>query len=162
LLYLTWASTKVDTHPESARSNQSYRRCQAAYGKVEKNKNTLTRRTSQPIAWAGLGVGSSFGKVSAISGTFKLVAVLDSSSEISSSRPATLPHFFPLLRGFPPRQGAVEGDIRDKVSDGQLPLLERAHVIGSQSGGIPEKGSRDLESSHADTLKGLGRPPKTL
>ena len=79
----------------------SYRRCAAAYGKVEKNnKNTLTRRTSQPIAWAGLGVGLSFGKVSAISGAFKLVAVLDSSSEISSSRPATLPPFFPLLIGF--------------------------------------------------------------
>ena len=48
----------------------------------------LTRRTSQPIAWAGLGVGLSFGTVLCISDLIDSVAVLDSSSEIEKFLPA--------------------------------------------------------------------------
>ena len=48
----------------------------------------LTRRTSQPIAWAGLGVGLSFGTVLCISDLINSVAVLDSSSEMENFLPA--------------------------------------------------------------------------
>ena len=47
MLHLTWASTKVDTHPESARGNQSHRRCAAAIDRSRSRSRSRDSRSPQ-------------------------------------------------------------------------------------------------------------------
>ena len=47
---------------------------------------------------------------------------------------------FPSSEVFPPRQGAAEENIRDEVSGGHLPLLERADMMGHSIMWISGKG----------------------